>query len=40
VKYEFGSEPPVFVVTNHTVTVGLSFALKQTSYGRYAILKP
>jgi hypothetical protein len=39
-KYEYGSEPPVFERKDHTFTVGLSFALRQTSFGRYAILKP
>ena len=40
IKYEYGSLPPAFVVTDHTVTLGLKFTLKQTSYGRYSILKP
>ena len=40
VKYEYGSEPPVFELKDHTFTFGLAFALKQTSFGRYAILKP
>ncbi len=39
-KYKYGSTPPVFSIKDHTFTVGLAFALKQTSYGRYAILKP
>ena len=39
-KFEYGSEPPVFELTDRTLTFGLAFALKQTSFGRYAILKP
>jgi hypothetical protein len=38
--YEYGGLPPVFVLTDHTLTFGLTFSLKQTSYARYAILKP
>jgi hypothetical protein len=40
VKYEYGSLPPAFVITGHTYTLGLTFTLKQTSYGRFSILKP
>jgi len=40
VKYESGGLPPVFAIKDQTWTVGVSFALKQTSYGRYSILKP
>jgi hypothetical protein len=40
VKYEYGSLPPAFALTDHKVTVGIKASLKQTSYARYAILKP
>ncbi len=36
----YGSLPPAFTKTDATYTVGLSFTLKQTSYGRYSILRP
>jgi hypothetical protein len=36
----YGSLPPVFVKTDQTFSFGLSFTLKQTSYGRYSILRP
>lgn len=36
----YGSLPPSFVKTNQTFTLGLTFTLAQTSYGRYSILKP
>lgn len=39
-KYEYGSEPPVFELQQHKYTVGLKFSLRQSSYGRYSILKP
>ncbi|MGI8741713.1 MAG: hypothetical protein ACR2NN_03915 [Bryobacteraceae bacterium] len=39
-EHTYGSLPPVFIKTEHSFTVGLSFTLKQTSYGRYSILKP
>jgi len=39
-KYEYGSLPPAFVITDHKGTVGVTLALKQTSYARYSILKP
>jgi hypothetical protein len=36
----YGSLPPSFNKTDATYTLGLSFTLKQTSYGRYSILRP
>jgi hypothetical protein len=36
----YGSLPPVFTKTDATFNLGLSFTLKQTSYGRYSILRP
>jgi len=36
----YGSLPPAFNKTDPTFTLGLSFTLKQTSYGRYSILRP
>lgn len=36
----YGSLPPVFSKTDQTFALGLSFTLKQTSYGRYSILRP
>jgi hypothetical protein len=39
-EYTYGSTPPLFVITDHSFTVGVTFTLKQTSYGRYSILKP
>jgi hypothetical protein len=38
--YEHGSLPPVFAVAGHTFTLGITFTLKQTSYGRFSILAP
>ena len=38
--YEYGGVPPVFVLAGHTFTVGLTFTLKHTSYGRLVILAP
>ena len=39
-EYEHGGVPPVFVVAGHTFTFGVTFTLKQTSYGRFSILTP
>jgi hypothetical protein len=36
----YGSLPPAFNKVDPTFTLGLSFTLKQTSYGRYSILRP
>jgi len=38
--YEYGGVPPVFVIAGHTFTAGITFTLKQTSYGRLSILAP
>ena len=38
--YEYGGVPPVFFIAGHTFTAGITFTLKQTSYGRLAILTP
>jgi hypothetical protein len=38
--YEYGGLPPVFFIAGHTFTAGISFTLKQTSYGRLSILTP
>ena len=38
--YEYGGVPPVFVIAGHTFTAGITFTLRQTSYGRLAILTP
>ena len=38
--YEYGGVPPVFVLAGHTFTAGITFTLKQTSYGRLVILAP
>jgi len=40
IEHTYGSAPPTFNKTDHTLEVGLAFTLKQTSYGRYSILKP
>jgi hypothetical protein len=39
-EYSFGSLPPSFSVTDHTFKIGISLTLKQSSTGRYAILRP
>lgn len=39
-EHTYGSLPPAFSFTGHSFKVGLTFTLKQTSYGRYSILKP
>jgi hypothetical protein len=39
-EYAYGSLPPAFVLTHSTFTLGLTFTLQQTSYGRYSILRP
>jgi hypothetical protein len=39
-EYTYGSLPPAFVLTHSTFTLGLTFTLQQTSYGRYSILRP
>jgi hypothetical protein len=38
--YEYGGVPPVFVLAGHTFTAGITFTLKQTSYGRVVLLAP
>jgi hypothetical protein len=38
--YEYGGVPPVFFIAGHTFTAGITFTLKQTSYGRLSILTP
>jgi hypothetical protein len=38
--YEHGGVPPVFFLAGHTFTAGITFTLKQTSYGRLSILTP
>lgn len=39
-EYEYGGVPPVFVISGHTFTAGITFTLKQTSYGRLTLLTP
>jgi hypothetical protein len=39
-EHTYGSLPPSFVKTDQSFAFGLSFTLQQSSYGRYAILKP
>ncbi len=39
-EHTYGSLPPSFAKIDPTYSVGLTFTLKQTSYGRYAILRP
>ncbi len=39
-EHTYGSLPPAFNFTGHSFKVGLTFTLKQTSSGRYSILKP
>ena len=39
-EHAYGSLPPAFAFTGHSFKVGLTFTLKQTSFGRYSILKP
>ena len=39
-EYEYGGVPPVFVISGHTFTAGITFTLKQTSYGRLSLLTP
>jgi hypothetical protein len=38
--YEYGGVPPAFVIAGHTFTAGITFTLKQTSYGRLVLLTP
>jgi hypothetical protein len=40
IEHTYGSLPPSFVKTNHTVSIGLTFTLAETSVGRNSILKP
>ena len=40
VEHTYGSLPPSFVKTNHTVSIGFTFTLAETSNGRNSILKP
>lgn len=39
-EHSYGSQPPLFSRTDHSFSLGFTFSLKQTSYGRYSILKP
>jgi hypothetical protein len=39
-EHTYGSLPPLFKKTGNTFEFGLVLTLKQTSYGRYSILKP
>src|SRR6266849_724450 len=39
-EHTYGSLPPAVNFTGHSFKVGLTFTLKQTSSGRYSILKP
>jgi hypothetical protein len=39
-EHTYGSLPPAFDLTGHSFKVGLAFSLKQTSFGRYSILRP
>lgn len=39
-EYTYGSLPPAFILNHSTFTLGLTFTVQQTSYGRYSILKP
>src|SRR6267142_1161337 len=39
-EHTYGSTPPLFNKTNHSFAFGLTFTLKQSSYGRYSILRP
>ena len=39
-EHTYGSLPPAFSFSGDSFAVGLTFTLKQTSYGRYSILKP
>ena len=39
-EHTYGSLPPAFDLTGHSFKVGLTFSLKQTSFGRYSILRP
>jgi hypothetical protein len=39
-EHTYGSLPPAFNFTGNSFKVGLTITLKQTSFGRYSILKP
>jgi hypothetical protein len=39
-EHTYGSLPPIFTRNDHTFALGLTLTLKQTSYGRYSILRP
>ena len=39
-EHTYGSQPPLFVRNGHAFEFGVTFTLKQTSYGRYSILRP
>jgi len=39
-EHTYGSLPPAFEKTGNTFKVGLTFTLKETSFGRYSILRP
>ena len=39
-EYTYGSLPPAFTLTHSTYTIGMTFTVQQSSYGRYSILKP
>jgi hypothetical protein len=39
-EHTYGSLPPIFTRNEHSFALGFTFTLKQTSYGRYSILKP
>jgi hypothetical protein len=39
-EHTYGSLPPIFTRNEHSFALGFTLTLKQTSYGRYSILRP
>lgn len=39
-EHTYGSLPPIFTRNDHAFALGFTLTLKQTSYGRYSILRP
>jgi len=39
-EHTFGSLPPIFTRTDHSFALGFTLTLKQTTFGRYSILRP
>jgi len=39
-EHTYGSLPPIFTRNDHSFALGFTLTLKQTTYGRYSILRP